>query len=181
MVSMEWSILIGVLAIAGIAAYALYAYVARTKREFVSGRPCLRITNLAVMNAGPVLTLTPELENVGRGAAHNCVLQMAGWEGSYSVKTMHPVGPGYRKHLIPIVLGPDAPLRATPLSRSYLRLSYRDRWGLIYECWYPVTQLTNVAASLYDIQIDLSRPEVTEPVPSFWAMRRFLRGHTTTD
>lgn len=181
---MDWSLLIallGVLTIVSTGGYLWHRSVDRTKKRFCATQPILRVTNLSALNAGNVLTLTMELENVGRGAAHDCVLQMAGWEGSYSVKTLYPVGPGYRKHLIPIVLGPDAPIRAKPLSRSYLRLSYRDRWEQIYECWYPVTQLANAAASLYDIQIDLSHPEVTEPIPSFWVMRKLLQDDKTTD
>jgi hypothetical protein len=182
--TMDWSLLIGLLAfiaIGGADAYHMSLLVARTKTEFLAGQPALRVTNLSAMNAGHVLTLTPELENVGRGVAYDCVLQLGGWEGNFSVKAIHPRGPRYRKHAVSIVLGPDTPIRTKSLSRSYLRLSYRDRWGLIYECWYPVDQIKNAAASLYDIQIDLSHPELTEPTPSFRTMRRLLQSHTSDD
>jgi len=176
--AMDWPLLIGLFAfviIGGIAAYTAYAFAARTKKEFYASRPALRVTNLAALNAGQMLTLTPELENVGHGVAYDCVLQLGGWEGNYSVKSMHPRGPRYRKHAVPIQLGPDASIRTASQSRIYLRLSYRDQWGLMYECWYPVAQIQRAGSTLYDIQIDLSHPELTEPTPSFWTMRRLLR------
>jgi len=175
---MDWSLLIGLLAlvlIGGIVAYAAYAFVARTKKEFDAHRPALRVTNLSALNADHTLTLTPEFENVGYGVAYDCVLQLRGWEGNYSVKNIHPQGPRYRKHAVPIQLGPDAPIRTASLSRVYLRLSYRDQWGLRYDCWYPVEQIRRAGSSLCDIQINLSQPELTEPTPSFWTMRRLLR------
>ena len=175
---MNWVLFISLCAltiIGGTVAYAIYASISNTRKEFDACRPALRVTNLSALNAGQVLTLTPEIENVGHGTAHDCVLQLGGWEGNYAVKTIHPRGPRQRKHTVPIQLGPDAPIRTTLLSRSYLRLSYRDRWGLIYECWYPVAQIPHAKPSLYDLQIDLAHPELTEPAPSFRTVRRLLR------
>ena len=182
--TMDWPLLIGLfgfVALGGTVAYSLYSVIAQTKEEFFSGRPAVRVTNLSAMNAGPVLTLTPELENVGRGAAYDCVLQLGGWEGNFSIKTIHPRGQQYRKHAVSIVLGPEAPIRSTSLSRSSLWLSYRDRWGLKYECWYPVVQIKRAVSPLYDFQIDLSHPQLTEPTPSFLAMRRLLRSTPPDD
>ena len=175
---MDWSLLLGILlflVIGGAGALYLYRFVARTTQDFCAQQPALRVTNLSVMNAGSVLTLTPELENVGLGVAYDCVLQLGGWEGKFAVMTIHPKGSRYQKHTVSIVLGHDAPIRSKPMSNGYLRLAYRDCWGLTYECWYPVAQVQTVASPLYNVHIDLAHPEVTEPNPSFRKMRRLLR------
>ena len=175
---MDWLLLIAllvVLVIIGASVFALSRFTGRIKREFQEHVPALRITNMSAMNAGEVITLTPEVENVGRGAAHDCIVQLAGWEGRFAVQHIHPKGPRYQRHSVPIVLGQDAPIRMKVLSRCYLRLAYRDRWEQRYECWYPVVQIKNVNTSLYDIQIDLSHPELTEPHPSFREMWKLLR------
>jgi hypothetical protein len=133
------------------------------------------VTNLSAMSSGNVLTLFPELENVGGGVAYDCTLHMGGWEGSFAVKKVHPRGPHYQKHVASIVLGPDAPVRVKSLSNGYLRLRYLDRWGLKYDCWYQVTQVHSGAHPLYNIHIDLEHPDMNEPTPSFWEMRKLLR------
>jgi len=182
---MDWiwliAFLVVVLTVSGAGAFALYRFVGKTKQEFHRHQPALRITNMSAMNAGEVITLTPELENVGRGAAHDCIVQLAGWEGNFAVKSIYPKGPRYQRHAVPIVLGRDAPIRTRLMSRCYLRLAYRDRWEQRYECWYPVTQVKNVNTSLYNIQIDLSNPELTEPHPSFRKMWKLLRSTSVSD
>ena len=62
-----------------------------------------------------------------------------------------------------------------PMSRGYLRLSYRDRWEQRYECWYPVAQVQNANNRLYNIRIDLSQSEFTEPHLSVREMWKLLR------
>ena len=181
---MDWSLWLGLvvfLIATGIGAFYLYTFVASTRKDFHAHQPALRVTNLSAMNAGDVFTLTPELENVGRGVAYDCVLQLGGWEGNFAVRTVHPRGPRYRKHTVSIVLGPDAPIRAKPTSKGYLRLAYRDCWGLTYECWYCVTQVQSVATPLYNIHIDLTHPELTVPNPSFRDMRKLLRSRPLHD
>ena len=67
---MDWLLLIGLvffLIAGGAASFFLYIFIARTKKEFRATQPDLRITNLSAMNSGDVLTLYPELENVGLG------------------------------------------------------------------------------------------------------------------
>ena len=175
---MDWSLLIGLpigLAVIGTGVYGCYRLVRRTKEQFAAQQPAIRVTNLSALNAGDVLTLTPELENIGSGTAYDCVVQLGGWDGNFSVMAIHPRGPQHRKHAIPIKLGPDAPIRVTLQSNGYLRLACRDCWGLLHECWYPVTQTKNLATARYDIQIDLSHPNLTEPALSFWSMRKLLR------
>lgn len=175
---MDWlllSVLVVVLVISGTGVVSLYRFVGKTKQEFHRHQPALRITNMSAMNAGAVVTLTPEVENVGGGVAHDCIVQLGGWEGNFAVKSIYPKGPRYQRHSVPIVLGHDAPIRTKLLSRCYLRLAYRDRWEQRYECWYPVAQVKNVNTSLYDIQIQLSHPELTEPHPSFRKMWTLLR------
>jgi hypothetical protein len=174
---MDWSWLIAlliVLLLSGMGAFALYRFTGKIRREFQRHQPALRITNMSAMNAGEVITLTPQVENVGHGVAHDCIVQLAGWEGHFAVKSMYPKGPRYQRHAIPIVLDSDAPIRTKSLSRCYLRLAYRDCWEQRYECWYPVVQIQNVNTSLYDIQIDLSHPELTEPHPSLRRMWKLL-------
>lgn len=181
---MDWSLLIGLpvgLALVGAGTYGLYRLVSRTKEQFAAQQPALRITNLSALNAGDVLTLTPELENLGSGTAYDCVVQLGGWEGNFSVMAIHPRGPRHRKHAIPIVLGPDAPIRSTPQSNGYLRLACRDCWGLLHECWYPVAQTKNPSTARYDILIELSHPNLTEPNLSFWSMRKLLRNNPAQD
>lgn len=181
---MDWSLLIGLLSlliIGGTGYFFLHSLAARTRKEFRAHQPNLRITNLSAMNSGNVLTLIPELENVGRGVAYDCVMHLGGWEGNFAVKKVHPHGPRYQKHVASIVLGPDAPLRVKPMTSGYLRLSYRDCWELKYERWYPVTQVRSGAMPLYNVQIDLEHPELTEPNPSFWEMRKLLRNITLYD
>ena len=181
---MDWSLIIGLpagLTLVGAGSYGLYRLVRQTKERFAAQQPALRVTNLSALNAGDVLTLTPELENIGSGTAYDCVVQLGGWEGNFSVMAIHPRGPKHRKHAIPIVLGPDAPIRTTLQSNGYLRLACRDCWGLLHKCWYPVTQSKNPATARYDIQIDLSHPELTLPTPSFWTMRRLLRDNLPKD
>lgn len=181
---MDWLLLIGVLVlliVGGTAAFYLHAFVARTRKEFRDTQPNLRISNLSAMNAGNVLTLSPEIENMGRGVAYDCVLHLGGWEGNFAVKKVCPRDSRYRKHAASIVLGPDAPLRGKPMTNGYLRVSYQDRWGLKYECWYPVTQVKSGAIPLYNIQIDLEHPELTEPNPSFWEMRKLLWNRSRYD
>ncbi len=181
---MDWLLLIAflvVLIISGMGVVAIYRYVGKIKHEFQQHQPALRITNMSAMNAAEVVTLTPEVENVGPGVAHDCIVQLAGWEGSFAVKSIHPDGPRYQRHAVPIVLDPKAPIRAKLMSRCSLRLAYRDRWEQRYECWYPVTQVKNVRTSLYDIQIDLSQLELTEPHPSFREMWTLLRSIPEND
>lgn len=175
---MDWLLLVlllVVLIIVGICSYFLHKFLDRTRNEYRDYQPAPRVTNLSMMNAGDVITLTPELENVGSGVAYDCLLQLAGWNGTFSVKALHPQGPRYQRHSVPIVLGPDAPIRTKPMSRCYLRVSYRDCWEQRYECWYPVAQIHNVTNRLYNIQIDLSQAELTEPNPSVHEMWRLLR------
>lgn len=182
---MDWFLLIAflvvVLVVSGAGAFALYRFVAKTKHEFKRHQPALRITNMSAMNAEEVITLTPEVENVGRGVAHDCIVQLAGWEGHFAVQRIYPQGPRYRRHAVPIVLDQDAPIRTRLMSRCYLRIAYRDCWEQIYECWYPVTQVKNVNTSLYDIQIDLAHPELTEPHPSFRDMWKLVRKNSAND
>lgn len=173
-----WALIIAllvVLVIGGGGAFAWRRFAGKIKREFQAYQPALRITNMSTMSAGEMVTLTPEVENMGHGAAHDCIVQLAGWEGRFSIQLIHPKGHRDQRRLVPIVLSQDQPIRTKLLSRGYLRLAYRDRWEQRYECWYPVAQVKNVNTSLYDIQIDLAHPELTEPHPSFRDMRRLLR------
>ena len=174
----DWSVLfssLALLAVIGTAIYLWRGFAHRLKDNFYAEQPDLRLTNLSTLQAGDVVTLTPELENVGEGVAYNCILQLSGWEGQFTANAMYPPGPRHYIHTIPIVLGPDAPIRLKPLSRCSLRIAYQDQWELRYERWYPVTQTQNVATHLYDIHLDLTRPELTQPRPSMWKMWRFLR------
>ena len=178
---MDWFWLIGflVLFIAGGAVFYFWQiFAAQTRDDFRAQQPVLRVTNLSSMSAGNVLTLIPQIENVGRGVAYDCVLHLGGWEGCFAVKKVYPRGPRYQKHVASLVLGPDAPLRAKPQSNGYLRLSYRDQWGLKYDCWYPVTQSPSSQPPLHNIQIDLEHSDINEPAPSFWEMRTLLRKST---
>jgi hypothetical protein len=175
---MDWWVLIGFLiflVVIGAATFFWLEFVARLRHDFRAEQPALRITNLSALNADDVITLTPEVGNIGQGVAYDCVLQLGGWEGNFSVKTMYPPGPRHQTHSVPIVLKPDAPVRRKPISRCYLRLACRDRWEQRYEYWYPVAQVKNVNTQLYNIQINLSQPEVTEPHPSLWKMWTLLR------
>lgn len=182
---MDWflltAFLLVLLILCGAGIFAWSRLVGQTKQEFQQHQPALRITNMSAMNTAETITLTPEVENVGPGVAHNCIVQLAGWEGSFVVKRMYPDGPRYQRHTVPIVLDRDAPIRTRMMSRCYLRLAYQDCWELRYECWYPVTQLKNVKTSLYDIQIDLAHPELTEPDPSFREMWTLLRRTPAND
>jgi len=163
------------LGVAGIAAFHLFTWVARTKQEFYAAQPDLKITNLSAMTSGNVLTLLPEVENVGGGMALDCALHLSGWEGGFAIMKVHPRGPRHRKHVASIVLGPDAPIRAKALSNGYLRIRYLDRWGHKYDRWYPVTQTKKPNGALFDVQIDLDHSEANEPTLSFWDMRMLLR------
>ena len=181
---MDWLLLIGLVAlliVGGAASFLLYAFVVRTRKEFRATQPDLRITNLSAMNSGGVLTLYPELENGGLGVAYDCVMHLGGWEGNFAVKKVYPRGPRYEKHVASIVLGPDAPIRGKPMTIGYLRLSYRDRWGQKYECWYPVAQVSSGGIPPYNPQIDLEHPDLTEPHPSFWEMWKILRSTSPYD
>jgi hypothetical protein len=181
---MDWSLLIGLvslLIVGGTASFYLLSFVARTRKEFRATQPALRITNLSAMNSGNILTILPELENVGLGVGYDCVVHMGGWEGNFAVKKVHPRGPRYQKHVASIVLGPESPIRGKSMTNGYLRLSYRDRWELKYECWYPVSQVRSGASPLYNIQIDLEHPELTEPHPTSWEMWKFLRNTSLYD
>jgi len=173
----DWSLLtllLIVLIMGSIGWLFLRRFLNNTRNEFREYQPILRVTNLSTMNTGDVVTLTPEVENLGPGVAYDCLLQLAGWDGSFSVKALHPHGPRYRRLSIPIVLGPGAPIRMKPMSRCFLRLSYRDRWEQRYECWYPVVQVQSANNRLYNIRIDLSQPEFTEPHPSVREMWKLL-------
>jgi len=175
---MDWLLLLGLvslLVVGAIASFYFYAFVTRTRDEFRAEQPALRITNLSAMSSGSVLTIFPELENVGGGVAYDCLLHMGGWEGNFAVKKVYPRGPRYQKHVASIVLGPDAPVRAKPINNGYIRLRYLDRWGQKYDCWYQVTQVGTVETPLYNVQVDLKDPQMNEPHPSFWEMRRLLR------
>jgi hypothetical protein len=181
---MDWSLWIGLglfAVIAGVVSFYLYALVVRTRKEFRALQPDVKITNLSAMNSGNVLTLFPEFENVGGGVAHDCQLHMGGWDGNFAVKKVYPRGARIQKQRASIVLGPEAPIRAQPVSNGYLRLRYHDRWGQKYDCWYQVTQIKNLALPLYNIQIDLDNPEVNTPTLSFWGMRKLLRAVNQED
>jgi hypothetical protein len=175
---MDWLLLLGLvslLVIGAIASFYLHAFVTRTRKEFRATQPDLRITNLSAMKSGNVLTIFPELENVGGGVAYDCLLHMGGWEGNFAVKKVYPRGPRYQKHVASIVLGPEAPIRVKPIANGYIRLRYLDRWGQKYDCWYQVTQVGTVETPLYNVQINLEHPQLNEPHPSFREMRKFLR------
>ena len=175
---MDWSLLLGLvffLIVGAIASFYLYAFVTRTREEFHAAQPDLRVTNMSAMSSGNVLTIYPELQNLGGGVAYDCLLHVGGWEGNFAVKKIYPRGPRDQKHVAPIVLGPDAPIRTTLMDHGYIRLRYLDRWGQKYDCWYEVTQIGTGDAPLYNVHIDLEHPELHEPHPSFWEMRRFLR------
>jgi hypothetical protein len=181
---MDWSLLIGLLTViicTGAGIYFWRGFVDRLRNDFRAEQPTLRITNLSTFHTGDVVTLTPDLENLGQGVAYDCVLQLSGWEGSFSVKALYPLGPRYHKHSIPIVLGQAEPIRVKPLSRCSLRLACRDRWEQPYECWYPVTQVENLSTRLYDVHINLAEAELTEPHPSPWKMWKLLRKIATHD
>lgn len=168
-------LLLALIIIGGISWFFLHRFATNTKNEFREYQPALRVTNLSILNTGDLITLTPDVENLGPGVAYDCLLQLAGWDGSFSVKALHPHGPRYRRHSIPIVLRPGAPIRMKPMSRGYLRLSYRDLWEHRYECWYPVVQVQNANNRLYNIHIDFSQPEFTEPQLSVREMWKLLR------
>ena len=175
---MDWSLLIGLvlfLVIGGVAYLYLYVFIARTKKEFRATQPDLRIANLSAMNSGDVLTLYPELENVGLGVAYDCVMHLGGWEGNFAIKKVYPRGPRHEKHMVAIVLGPEAPIRVKPINHGYLRLRYHDRWEQKYERWYAVTQVRSEISPPYNPIIDLEHVELTEPQPSVWEMRKLLR------
>ena len=175
---MDWLLLLGLLSllvVGATASFYLHAFVTRIRQEFRAAQPDLRITNLSAMSSGNVLTIFPELENVGGGVAYDCLLHMGGWEGNFAVKKVYPRGPRYQKHVASIVLGPDAPIRAKLINNGYIRLRYLDRWGQKYDCWYQVTQVGTEETPLYNVQIDLEQPQLNEPHPTFWEMRKFLR------
>jgi len=175
---MDWFwlfVLISLLLIGATAAFYLHMFVTRIREEFRATQPALRMTNLSAMRAGNVLTISPELENVGKGVAYDCLLHMGGWEGNFAIKKVYPHGPRHEKHVASIVLGPDAPIRVKPIANGYLRLRYLDRWGLKYDCWYHVTQVGSAAEPLFNVQIDLTPFELNEPHLSFWEMWKFLR------
>lgn len=182
--AMDWLTLVTVvclLMIGGTAFYYFHVFLSRTRKQFCETQPNLRISNLSAMNAGNELTLSPEIENMGRGVAYDCVMHLGGWDGNFAIKKVYPHGPRYQKHVASIVLGPGVPLRGKAMTNGYLRLSYRDHWGLKYECWYPVTQTRTGSASLYNIQIDLDHPELTVPNPSVWEMWKLLRNPSRGD
>ena len=175
---MDWLLLLGLvslLVVGATASFYLYTFVTRIREEFRAAQPDLRITNLSAMSSGNVLTIYPELENVGGGVAYDCLLHMGGWEGNFAVKKVYPRGPRYQKHVASIVLGPDAPIRAKPINNGYIRLRYLDRWGQKYDCWYQVAQVESGETPLYNVQVDLEDPQLNEPHPSVWGMRKFLR------
>ena len=175
---MDWLLIFGLvslLIVGVIASFYLYVFVTRIRKEFRASQPDLRVTNMSAMSSGNVLTVYPELQNLGGGIAYDCLLHMGGWEGNFSIKKVYPRGPQAQKHMASIVLGPEAPIRTTRMSHGYIRLRYLDCWGQKYDCWYQVTQVEMGDASLYNIQVDLEHPEVHEPHLSFWEMRKFLR------
>jgi hypothetical protein len=175
---MDWSLWIGLglfCLVAGVASFYLSTLMVRIRKEFRATQPDVRITNLSAMNSGNVLTLFPEFENVGGGVAHDCLLHMGGWDGNYAVKKMLPRGAHSTKYRASIVLGPDTPVRAKPISNGYLRIRYLDRWGHKYDCWYQVTQSKSNALPLYDLHIDLDHPEANKPTLSLWEMRKLLQ------
>ena len=175
---MDWLLLLGLVAlliVGAIAAFYLYGFVTRTREGFRAAQPDLRVTNISAMNSGNILTLYLELQNVGGGVAYDCLLHMGGWEGNFAVKKVYPRSPRDQKHVAPIVLGPEAPIRSRLINHGYIRLRYLDRWGQKYDCWYQVTQVGTVETPLYNVQINLEHPQLNEPHPSFREMRKFLR------
>ena len=113
---MDWLLLLGLvslLIVGAIASFYLYVFVTRTREEFRAAQPDLRVTNMSAMSSGNVLTIYPELENLGGGVAYDCLLHMGGWEGNFAVKKVYPRGSRHQKHVASIVLGPDAPIRST--------------------------------------------------------------------
>jgi len=161
--------------------FYLESVVSQTRKDFYDNQPNLRITKLSSMNSGDVITLFPEIENVGRGVAYDCTLLMDGGKGNFGVKKIHPAGPRFQKHMPSIILGPEAPIRHAPFDNGCLRLQYKDRWGQEYEVWYRVTQVRDGQKLLYNVQIDLDHPGMTEPSPSFFEMRKFLRNISLYD
>lgn len=175
---MDWFVLILLLIgliLTGTIISFLRRFIHTTRHQYQQYLPAVRITNLSTMKAEETITLSPELENVGPGVAYDCLLQLSGWDGNFSVKAFYPKGPRYQTHSIPIVLGPNAPIRTKSLSRCYVRIAYRDCWEQRYECWYPVVQTSSVTSRLYTVHIDLTHPEFTEPHPSVSTMWKLLR------
>ena len=175
---MDWLwllVLLALLLIGTTAYYYVHAFVVRTRKDFRAAQPALRVTNVSAMTAGNVLTISPEIENVGSGVAYECLLHMGGWEGNFAVKKVYPPGPRYQKHVASIVLSPEAPIRSKRILNGYLRLRYLDRWGLKYDCWYQVAQVESVATPLFTVQIDLKPSELNEPHLTFREMWKLLR------
>jgi len=175
---MDWLwllVFLALLLIGATAYYYVHAFAVRTREAFRAAQPAIRITNVSAMTAGNVLTISPEIENVGRGVAYDCLLHMGGWEGNFAVKKVYPPGPRYQKHVASIVLGPDAPIRAKRILNGYVRLRYLDRWGLKYDCWYQVAQVESVATPHFSVQIDLTPSELNEPRLTVREMWKLLR------
>jgi hypothetical protein len=181
---MDWLLLIGLLIcifLIGAGVFYWRGFAGRIRDEFHAQQPALRVTNVSTLNAGEVVTLTLDLENVGHEVAYDCVLQLSGWDGNFTAKTIHPPGSRYQRHSIPIVLPPHGPIRTKLLSRCSVRVAWCDRWELRYECWYPISQVRNIATGLYNVHVNLSEPELTLPHPSLWDMWKFLRRDSSND
>ena len=74
---MDWLLLLGLvsfLIVGAIASFYLYVFVTRTREEFCAAQPDLRVTNMSAMSSGTVLTIYPELENLGGGVAYDLSL-----------------------------------------------------------------------------------------------------------
>ena len=181
---MDWLLLVGLIMcmlFIGTGGFFWREFAHGIRHDFHAQLPALRVTNMSALHASEVVTLTLDLENVGRGVAYDCILQLSGWDGNFTAKTIHPPGTRYQRHSIPIVLPPHAPIRTKLLSRCMVRVAWCDRWELRYECWYPITQVQNIATGLYNVHINLSEPELRKPSPSLWDMWTFLRKSPAND
>ncbi len=73
---MDWWLILGLvsfLIVVAIASFYLYVFVSRTKKEFRAAQPDLRVTNMATMSSGNVLTGPMDASSPAIGLLDGCV------------------------------------------------------------------------------------------------------------
>jgi hypothetical protein len=173
--------IVGVI-VAGVPGYFyLASVIEQARKDFRVNQPNLRIINLSGVRTGDVITLLPDVENIGQGIGYECTVTLDGWKGLLSLGKIFPRGPRFQVHRLSIVLGTDAPIRSVLVSNPCIRLRYHDRWGQLYEVWYHVRQVRELDKSAYGVEVDLEHPGMLEPNPSFLEIRKFLRNISLYD
>lgn len=163
-----------IVAILGGGYFTIIPVVDRTRRDFYTLQPDVRIGGVSIHSSEHNYAAHLKLHNLGKNPAYDGTVTLDGWPGKERVPVIHPLRPGYNEYEVSLELGQDSPICTTKMDTARLQIRYRDRWDYCYELSYPVVQ-TPRSDGRFNIQIQMNQPTLARPTVSFCKMRKHLR------